>query len=233
MGNAAITIHHPTCLDHGVPNLESGKLVESTNSMIRLEKRDCASVGCGGRIQFRKIVMESNWTYKYIRAASRNIGLDIGTEVKVKGESEQDATHQIALKFGITDTEVRECFTLIKSTTNDSSASVYSELYVYYQGNNQGRYEWTNGNPLGLKATHRWAEDSEMLVDIHASWFVSNTMKMGLVGEKEMRLPESRRGREDHASPHRGNRGSRASRLKMLAIELTRTIDAERAYTFS
>lgn len=54
MGNAVITIHHPTSLDHGIPGMEAGKIVDSTNSMIRLEKREGTACGCGGFVQFKK-----------------------------------------------------------------------------------------------------------------------------------------------------------------------------------
>ena len=49
MGNALITIHHPTSLEHGIPSLEAGKIVDTTTSMIRVEKKDGAAVGVGGR----------------------------------------------------------------------------------------------------------------------------------------------------------------------------------------
>ena len=49
MGNAVVTIHHPTSLDHGIPYMESGKVIDNTTSMIRLEKSTGAAVGVGGR----------------------------------------------------------------------------------------------------------------------------------------------------------------------------------------
>lgn len=104
MGNAAITIHHPTSLDHGIPYLESGKIANTTTSMIRLEKKDGAAVGCGGHVVF-------------------------------------------------------------KSTIGDSDT--YSELYCYvdYNGKNNGTLHWTR-NDMGLKAAHRFAANSEMIIDI-------------------------------------------------------------------
>ena len=49
MGNAVVTIHHPTSLEHGIPYMESGKVINNTTSMIRLEKSTGAAVGVGGR----------------------------------------------------------------------------------------------------------------------------------------------------------------------------------------
>ena len=61
MGNAAITIYHPTSLKVGPIILESGKLIEApTGSQIRVEKRDGAAVGCGGVFSFTKIVNNKN-----------------------------------------------------------------------------------------------------------------------------------------------------------------------------
>ncbi|KAL2095346.1 hypothetical protein ACEWY4_010065 [Coilia grayii] len=164
MGNAAITIHHPTSLDHGIPYLESGKIVDSTSSMIRLEKRDGAAVGCGGRVVFKKNVLESQWTYRITKEISSHF--EIGTEMTVEASKEVEANQKIATKFGMSWSEVRESVTLIKSQINDKNA--YSELYCYvsYNGQNVGEVYWTR-NDLNLKHSHRWAENSEMIIDIN------------------------------------------------------------------
>ena len=54
MGNAVITINHPAHLHHGGPILEGGKGTANTTTMIKLEKKEGAACGCGGRIQLRK-----------------------------------------------------------------------------------------------------------------------------------------------------------------------------------
>ncbi|WP_165734463.1 hypothetical protein, partial [Polaribacter sp. 20A6] len=151
MGNAVITIHHPTSLDHGIPYMESGKIVDTTTSMIRLEKKDGAAVGCGGRIIFKKNVAESQWTYKVTKQTASNF--EIGQEITVEAGTNAEADNKIAVKFGMSWTEVRESVTLIKSTISDSNT--YSELYCYvdYNGKNQGTHHWTR-NDLDLKASH-------------------------------------------------------------------------------
>lgn len=163
MGNAAITIHHPTSLESGIPYLEAGKVLEKTTSMMRLEKRDGAAVGCGGRITFKKNVLESQWTYKVTRQFSSNF--EIGNELTVKAADEPEAINKIAAKYSITVSEIRESLTLIKSIISDENT--YSELYCYvdYEGKDCGRYHWTK-NDLNLQACHRWAESSEMIIDI-------------------------------------------------------------------
>ncbi|CAK6983105.1 hypothetical protein%2C partial [Scomber scombrus] len=163
MGNAAITIHHPTSLDNGIPYLESGKIVSKLPSMIRLEKKDGAAVGCGGRVTFKKNVLESEYTYKITREISSSF--EVGEEITVTASDKPEASRRIAVKFGISESEVRECVTLIKTVVSDNNS--YSELYCYvdYNGKNNGRYNWTK-NDLKLNATHRWAEDSEMIIDI-------------------------------------------------------------------
>eukprot|EP00064_Thunnus_orientalis_P025415 superscaffoldBa00012799_g25782 len=163
MGNAAITIHHPTSLDTGVPYLEAGKVLEKIPSMIRLEKRDGVAVGCGGRVTFKKNVLESEWTYRVTRQFSLNFEID--DELTVKASDQPEATRKIAAKCGISVSEVRETLTLIKSIISDEN--IYSELYCYvdYNGKDCGRYHWTK-NDLNLQACHRWAESSEMIIDI-------------------------------------------------------------------
>jgi len=166
MGNAAITIHHPTSLDHGVPYLEAGKIIDATTSMIRLEKRDGAAVGCGGRITFKKNVLESNWTYRVTKTISSSF--EVGTEITVKASDKREADANIAAKFQMSVTEVRESVTFVKTNIDDSHA--YSELYCYvdYEGKNVGRLKWTK-NDLDLKYQKRWAEESEMIIDIKFS----------------------------------------------------------------
>ena len=81
MGNAAITIHHPTSLKVEPPYLESGKIINSTGAMIRVEKKDGAAVGCGGVFTFKPNVQDSEYTYKITKANSQNV--EIGHEVSV------------------------------------------------------------------------------------------------------------------------------------------------------
>jgi len=163
MGNAAITIHHPTSLEHGIPYLEAGKIITTTSSMIRLEKRDGTACGCGGRIQFKKTVLKSSWTYQITKETSTSF--EIGAEVSVTAKDEKEATLGLAAKIGMTVSEVSQCTTLIKSVVSDSNE--YSELYCYvdYEGKNCGTAYWEQ-NPLNLNYTKRWAEDSEMIIDI-------------------------------------------------------------------
>ncbi|KAG5277606.1 hypothetical protein AALO_G00089340 [Alosa alosa] len=162
MGNTALTIHHPTSLEHDIPYLEHGKVVDSTASTLCLEKSGGAVVGCGGRVVFKKTASDSQWTY---RASERISDCKIGDEITVLASDQAEANTQIAARFGMSLSEVRESVTLIKSTIGDSSA--YSELYCYvdYNVKSSGRHEWTR-NDLYLKATHRWAESSEMVIDI-------------------------------------------------------------------
>ena len=97
MGNAAITIHHPTSLKVEPPYLESGRLVEApTGSQIRVEKRDGAAVGCGGVFSFKKIVKESSYTYKITKANSQNF--KIGHETSVTAEDPKKG--RVNRKFG-------------------------------------------------------------------------------------------------------------------------------------
>ena len=84
MGNAAITIHHPTSLDADLPYLESGKVILSSPSLIRVEKSDGAAVGCGGVFTFKKNVEESQFTYQITKANSKNF--NIGYERSVTAE---------------------------------------------------------------------------------------------------------------------------------------------------
>jgi len=87
MGNAAITIHHPTSLKVDTPYLESGKLLESTGSLIRVDKRDGAAVGCGGVFYFKQIVKQSNYKFKITKTNSQN--LKIGAENSVIAADQQ------------------------------------------------------------------------------------------------------------------------------------------------
>ena len=87
MGNAAITIHHPTSVKAEPPYLESGKIANTTCSLIRVEKKDGAAVGCGGVFSFKKIVKQSEYTYKITKANSQN--LTIGHETSVTAENPQ------------------------------------------------------------------------------------------------------------------------------------------------
>ena len=163
MGNAAITIHHPNSLDHGIPYLESGKICDANNSMIRFEKKDGAAVGCGGRVTFKKTVASSEWTFK-IRKENL-VGLSVGVHIGVEAGSEDEAMDKLSIQYGITKSEMMEITTLIHSKISDENT--YSELYVYvdYNGKNQGNLKWTK-NDLNLKYEMRWAEDSEMIVDV-------------------------------------------------------------------
>ena len=81
MGNAAITIHHPTSLKVEPPYLESGKLVNMTGSLIRVEKKDGAAVGCGGVFSFKKIVEQSDYTYKITKTNSQNLAIGLETTI--------------------------------------------------------------------------------------------------------------------------------------------------------
>ena len=56
MGNASITIHHPTSLHAEYRYLESGKVIHQSAGMIRCEKREGAAVGVGGVFVFNKTI---------------------------------------------------------------------------------------------------------------------------------------------------------------------------------
>ncbi|XP_062392703.1 uncharacterized protein LOC134080331 [Sardina pilchardus] len=88
-----------------------------------------------------------------------------GHEITVLAPDQPHADQQVAAELGMPWREVRESVALVKSTIGDSSAC--SELYCYvdYNVTNSGRYEWTR-NDLYLKATHTWAEGSEMVIDV-------------------------------------------------------------------
>ncbi|KAG5272267.1 hypothetical protein AALO_G00163480 [Alosa alosa] len=55
MGNASLTIHHPSSLEHSITEPDHGKVVDTTPTMIRMTQRDGALIGCGGRVVFRKV----------------------------------------------------------------------------------------------------------------------------------------------------------------------------------
>ena len=97
---------------------------------------------------------------------SNSFGVDVGVELEVKGEeSKKSAIAKLATKFSTTSTHMTESTTCISSIVSDENK--YSELYCYvdYNGKNNGRISWER-NDLGLKQKHRWAEGSEMIVDI-------------------------------------------------------------------
>ena len=164
MGNAVITIHHPTSLDHGIPYMESGKIRDVTTSMIRLEKKDGAAVGCGGSIHFKKTVKDSSWTFKCSK--TNNFGMEVGSKFSVKAAREDEAVGELAVKFSVSSQEMRDSVVTVASHIIDDN--IYSELYVYvnYNGKNKGEVYWKNGNPLNLKFHRRWEPDSEMVVDV-------------------------------------------------------------------
>lgn len=163
MGNAAVTIHHPTSLDHGIPYLESGKIVHVTTSMIRLEKKDGAAVGCGGRVTFKKNVASSEWTFRVVK--ENTTSLSVGTEVTIHAETKQLAEGKLSAAYGLSETELTETTILIQSKISDQNK--YSELYVYvdYNGKDKGTVKWTK-NDLDLKYNERWGEDSNMIIDV-------------------------------------------------------------------
>lgn len=178
-GNSSVIINHPRSLVSAVPNLESSKIAKSIPGMLKMQKIEYPAVGSSGmprmlktsgpavgssgRIIFKKNVLESQYTYRIIKEVSASF--EVGREITVKAATEPEASAQVAVMMGISVTEVSECVILIKTSITDEN--VYSELncYVDYEGKNNGRYEWTK-NDLNLKATHRWTEDSEMIIDV-------------------------------------------------------------------
>ena len=90
MGNAAITIHHPTSLQVEQPYLESGKVIHQSAGMIRCEKRDGAAVGVGGVFVFKKNVKESEYTFEIKRTRTDSLKLTSGAQVTVKALSEPE-----------------------------------------------------------------------------------------------------------------------------------------------
>ena len=90
MGNAAITIHHPTSLQAEYPYLESGKVIHQSAGLIRCEKRDGAAVGVGGVFVFKKNVKESEYTFEIKRAITGSLKLNQGAQVTVKAVSEPE-----------------------------------------------------------------------------------------------------------------------------------------------
>eukprot|EP00092_Neocalanus_flemingeri_P084438 GFUD01106086.1.p1 GENE.GFUD01106086.1~~GFUD01106086.1.p1 ORF type:complete len:108 (-),score=23.26 GFUD01106086.1:160-483(-) len=65
MGNAALTIHHPSSLVHEDPVLEGGKVVYDKPNEIRFEKSSGAATGCGGRVQIRKTARDDEYSELY------------------------------------------------------------------------------------------------------------------------------------------------------------------------
>jgi len=167
MGNAVCTIHHPTSLGLPPPYLSAGREahIGKTGCQVRFVKRDGTACGVGGRQTFKRNVQESQWSYKYTKTTRKSLSIEYGAEVSVAAQDAVSATEKIAVKFGISQTEAKECFLLVKNLISDKN--VYSELYFYvdFNGLKNGRYYWIK-NDLKLKATHRWAPYSEMIIDI-------------------------------------------------------------------
>ena len=99
MGNAAITIHHPTSLKADTPYLEAGKIIDSTGSLIRVEKRDGAAVGCGGVFIFKKNVHESTYTYQITKSNSQSFETSVTAASKEKGRVNQKFKKEDRLKY--------------------------------------------------------------------------------------------------------------------------------------
>ena len=188
MGNSipsavSITIHYPTSLE-ATWVLKHGTVVQNTTSMVRISNdRNREDTGCKGRITFKKTVKESEWSYKYTKSASTNLGIELGYSGKLNGTgmSEKDAEVKLAITYGISRTEAEECFTLTKSMIDDENN--YSELLVHFywtttgliipgyvhEYGKKGECKWTARNDLNLECSYRWAEeaeDLEMIIDV-------------------------------------------------------------------
>ena len=84
MGNAALTIHHPTSLRIEPPYLESGKVIKQTPGMIRCEKKAGAAVGCGGVFTLKKNVKGSEYTFEIRQTTGLNANLRVGARVTIR-----------------------------------------------------------------------------------------------------------------------------------------------------
>ena len=174
--------------------MKHGTVIQNTTSMVRISNdRNSIDTGCKGRITFKKTVKESEWSYKYTKSASTNLGIELGFSGKLSGTgmSEKEAEGKLASTYGITRTEAEECFTLTKSVIDDENK--YSELLVHFywtvtgtrlvgggggggaavadvpEYGKKGECKWTARNDLILECNYRWAEDdkdSEMIIDV-------------------------------------------------------------------
>ena len=98
MGNAAITIHHPTSLQAEYPYLESGKVIHQSAGMIRCEKRDGAAVGVGGVFVFKKIVEESEYTFELKETSEMRAGLNVNATYQITKKAENEQQERVFMK---------------------------------------------------------------------------------------------------------------------------------------
>ena len=101
------------------------------------------------------------------KQTATDIGIEVGAtgSFKLPEESlEKEAAERLASIFGIALSEAQECFQFIKSENRDGNKQ-YSDLYARCNGKNNGEVKWMK-NHLDLVFSYRWAEDSEMIVDV-------------------------------------------------------------------
>ena len=98
-------------------------------------------------------------TFGFEVGAEMEVGVELGAETVI------DARGKLAAKYSASYEDIKQSTVMINSQINDDNK--YSELYCYvdYQGKNNGTLEWMQ-NDLGLTCTSRWAEGSELIVDV-------------------------------------------------------------------
>lgn len=170
MGNAAITINHPTMLDHVVLHLEAATVTNDIEGVIRFEMvRDhpTSQLGCGALVQLTRSSV-SSWTFRVDKTNTSK--LQVGAEIQESASSRSEALRKLSIKYGVSVPEMEESLKLssvaaMMSATEESNKS--SSLYCFASSNHErkGHKRWRR-NDLNLQASHRWNDNSEMIIDI-------------------------------------------------------------------
>ena len=102
------------------------------------------------------------------------VGVEFGAETVI------DARAKLAAKYSASYEDIKQSTVMINSQITDHNK--YSELYCYvdYQGKNNGELKWIK-NDLDLTYTSRWAEGSEMIVDVEIQNFEDTMASMMLI----------------------------------------------------
>ena len=191
MGNAQITIHHPTSLRIHSPTLEWGKVIPGSNTTFRISKRDGCWTGCGGYVLISRDVKESKWTYSFKNTSKFDIRCSLTGTGSAKPRVSTTAGDQVVaegnicaklLEFGMTWEEARESIVLVNCEVSDDYR--HSELYAYvpYNGNSGKDYfetKWTR-NDLNLDFEERWRDSvCEKVITITTDKMVQGTTLEG------------------------------------------------------
>ena len=124
MGNAQITIHHPTSIRVHSPTLEWGKVIPGSNTTFRISKRDGCWTGCGGYVLISRDVKESKWTYSFKNTSKFDIRCSLTGTGSAKPRVSTTAGDQVVaegnicaklLEFGMTWEEARESIVLVNA----------------------------------------------------------------------------------------------------------------------